>query len=59
MKIDAEFVRKIAMDMMSDSNPWEYGNHEDVGYIKLMMYYQGILALADAIITVIQKAGEK
>ena len=59
MKIDAEFVRKIAMDMMSDSNPWEYGNHEDVGYIKLMMYYQGILDLANVIIAEMQKAGEK
>ena len=55
VQIDADSVRKIALDMMRDLSPWEYCDTDQISYLKLAMYNAGIFDLADEIIKAIEK----
>ena len=54
-RLEPDKVREIAMEMMQDVNPWDYGGPDDVGYFKAAMYNMGILELASEIVKAIEE----
>ena len=54
-RLEPDKVREIAMSLMRNIEPWDYGKPDDVGYLKAAMYNKGILDLADEIIIAIEE----
>ena len=54
-RLEPDAVRKIAMDLMFEVNPWDYGDHDDIGYLKASMYNIGVMEMAKQVIEAIEE----
>ena len=54
-RLESDTVRKIALELMGDFNPWEYGGADDIGYLKASMYNVGVYEMANKVIETIEE----
>ena len=54
-RLESDAVRKIALELMGDFNPWEYDGPEDIGYLKASMYNIGVYEMAQKVIQAIEE----
>ena len=54
-RLESDVVRKIAMDLMRESNGWEFGGVDDIFYIKTVMYNTGVQEMAEKVIEAIEE----
>ena len=54
-RLESDTVRKIAMELMCESNGWEFGGIDDMSYIKAVMYNTGVQEMANKVIEAIEE----
>ena len=54
-RLEPENVRKAALDIMAEASPWDFNGADDIGYLKLAMYNEGVMEMANKIIEIIEE----
>lgn len=53
MKLTEDTVRKIALQLIEECSPWEVDAGDDITYVKMAMYTEGVLEMSKAVIKAI------
>ena len=55
VRLEPDTVRKIALELMIECNPWEIENDDAIMHLKYLMYDTGVMDMANNIIQAIEK----
>ena len=54
-RLEEDNVWKIVSELIDTNCPWDYGNVDDPGYMKTLMYYTGVMDMAKEVIRTIKE----